>query len=131
MKRLFWLALFGAAVWYGWHHWGGVFGGSRDSEAVIVNSATHAMQRVRLTVDGQTFVRDAIEPEAQVTLPFRVARSSDFRLRWEWRGVDAAPDWRGGQVEPGPTRTRCTLQVFDDGGVVIGCVPMPTAPSSH
>lgn len=131
MKKLFILALFAVAAWYGWHHRELFTGGNRDSEAVLVNSGTRAMQRVRLTVGGQTYVRDAIEPEERAAFPVPLTGQSDFRLRWEWRGLEGAPEWRGGEIVPGPPRSRCTLQVFDDNGVTCNCVPIPTAADAH
>lgn len=126
MKRLLFLAIVAAIAWYGWQHRAGLFGGSTDSEAVLVNGGTRAMLRVRLTVDGQTYVRDVIEPEARTTIPIKVGRVSDFRLRWEWLRLEGAPEWRGGEVTPGPLRSRCTLQVFDDNDVTVNCAPIPT-----
>lgn len=126
MKRLLFLAIVAAIAWYGWQHRTGLFGGSTDSEVVLVNGGTRAMLRVRLTVDGQTYVRDVIEPEARTTIPIKVGRVSDFRLRWEWLRLEGAPEWRGGEVTPGPLRSRCTLQVFDDNDVTVNCAPIPT-----
>lgn len=126
MKRLIIFALVAATAWYGWNNRTRLFGGNTDSEAVIVNSATRAMLRVRLTVDGRTYVREVIEPEARVTIPFALARESDFRLRWDWRGLDVVPEWRGGEVTPGPTRSRCVIEVLDDGSATCSCTPMPT-----
>ena len=131
MKRLFILALFAVAAWYGWKHKELFTAGRSDSEAVLVNSGTRAMLRARLTVDGQTYVADPIEPEGRVVFPIPLTRPSDFRLRWEWRGLEGSPEWRGGEVSPGPPRSRCTLQVFDDNGVTCNCVPMPTAADAH
>ena len=131
MKRLLFLAAIAAVAWYGWQHRTGLFAGTTDSEAVIFNSGTHAMLRVRLTVDGQTYVREVIEPESRVTLPFPVTRVSDFRLRWEWRGLLGMHEWRGGEVLPGPPRSRCTIQVFDDNGATCSCVPIPTGPGAR
>jgi len=126
MKRLLFLAIVGAVAWYGWQNRGAVFGGSADSEVVLVNAGIRAMQRVRLTVDGETYVREVIEPDARAHLPVRVTRVSDFRLVWEWRGLEASRDWQGGQVTPGPPRSRCTIQVFDDNEATVTCVPIPT-----
>jgi hypothetical protein len=128
MKRLFVLAIFAVAGWYGWQHRDVLLAGRTDSEAVLVNSGTRAMLRVRLTVGGQTHVREVIEPDARVEFPFSVSSASDFQLRWEWRGLEGAPEWRGGEVTPGPLRTRCTLQMFDDNAVTVSCVPMPKGP---
>jgi hypothetical protein len=131
MKRLFFLALFAVAAWYGWNHRELFTVGHSDSEAVLVNSGSRAMLRVRITAGGQTYVRDVIEPEAHEVFPIPLTRQSDFRLRWDWRGLEGSPEWRGGEISPGPPRSRCTLQVFDDNGVTCSCVPIPTAADAH
>lgn len=126
MKKLLLLVILAAAGWYGWQHRGAIFGGSSDSEVVLVNSGTRAMLRARLTVDGRTYVREVIEPGARETLPVTVTNASDFRLRWEWRGLEGSFDWRGGEITPGPPRSRCTVEVFDDNEATVACSPMPT-----
>ena len=126
MKRLLFLAIIAVIGWYGWQHRAGVFGGSTDSEVFLVNSGTRAMLRVRLTVDGQTYVREVLEPEGRTKIPVKVGRVSDFRLRWDWRGLEGVPEWRGGEITPGPPRSRCTLEVFDDNDVTVMCGPLPT-----
>ncbi len=126
MKRLLFLAVFAAVAWYGWQHRGLLFKGDTDSEAVLVNGGTRDMLRVRLTVDGKTYVRDVLAQGARTSFSMPVARTSDFRLRWEWQGLEGAPDWRGGEIEPGPPRSRCTLTIYDDNGVTVGCSPLPT-----
>lgn len=128
MKRLLFLAIVVAIGWYGWQHRAVLFTGDTDSVAVLVNDGTRDMLRVRLTVDGQTYVRDVIAQGTQTTIPMPVRRVSDFRLRWEWRGLEGAPNWQGGEVTPGPPRSRCTLTVFDDNGVTVACSPIPTGP---
>ncbi len=127
MKRLLFLVFLVAVVWYGWNHRGGLLTGNTDSEAVLVNEGTREMLRVRLTVDGRTYVRDEIAPGARTTIPIAVSRTSDFRLRWEWKGLEGAPDWRGGEIAPGPPRSRCTITMYDDNDPAVACVPMPTA----
>ncbi len=126
MKRLLLLAIVAAIAWYGWQHRGQLFGGSADSEVVLVNSGTRAMLRARLTVDGQTYVREAVEPGGRETIRVKVANASDFRVQWQWRGLEGAYDWRGGEIAPGPPRSRCTVEVFDDNEAVVACSPMPT-----
>lgn len=126
MKRLLFLVIVAAIAWYGWQNRSGVFGGSTDSEVVLVNGGTRAMMRVRVTVDAQTYVREVVEPGARTKIPVKVGRVSDFRLRWEWRGLEGVPEWRGGEIVPGPPRSRCTLEVFDDNEVTVACGPLPT-----
>lgn len=124
MKKLLFLVLVAAAAWYGWNHRDVLLHRKAGSEAVIVNEGTRAMLRVRLTIGSQTYVREVIEPGERASLPIEVTRTSDFRLRWGWRGLEGSPEWRGGEAEAGPTPLRCTLQVYDDGGVISGCQPI-------
>lgn len=125
MMRLLILALFAFAAWYGWNHREMFTRGRDDTEVVLVNEGSRAMQRVRLRVDGNTYVRDKIEPEESAVFSIPVTHPSDFRLIWEWQGVEGVPEWRGGEVTPGSSRQRCKLQVFEDNGVTCGCVPIP------
>lgn len=131
MKRLLFLVILAAVGWYGWQHRDLFSRRPAGPEVELANGGTRAMQRVRLTVDRETYVRETIEPGARVTFPIRVANASDFRLRWEWRGVEGAFEWRGGSVEPGPGRQRCTIEVFDDNDATVGCVPVADLPGGR
>lgn len=126
MKRLLFLAIVAAVAWYGWQHRSGLFGGTTDSEVILVNSGTRQILRLRVTVDGQTQVREALDPEARVTMRFKVTRVSDFRLQWNWASLEGVPQWRGGEISPAPPRSRCTLEIFDDNEVAVACKPLPT-----
>ena len=116
MKRLVLLVLIGFAAWYGWHHYGGLNRGPAN-EAVIENIADKPMFRVRLTADGQTQVREVIQPGDKAVLPFRVGRDSAFELHWEWRH-GSEMRWTGGLVTAGPVTQRHRFQAMADGGVV-------------
>lgn len=128
MKRLFFLAVIAAIAWYGWNHRDTLFRSDTRSEAVIVNASATPMVRVRLTVAGKGEARDAIEPGQRSTIAFDVPHDTHFRLQWEWRGREGAPQWEGGELLAGPTRERCTLQVFDDGSVTCLCEPLVGTP---
>lgn len=128
MKKLLFLAILVFAGWYGWNHREALFGGNDTSEAVVLNTGTRAMLRVRLTVGGKTQVREVIEPDAKATFVFTLARESDFHLKWDWRGLEGAPQWSGGEAIAAPTRQRCTLQVYDDATVTCTCEPLVGIP---
>jgi len=128
MKRFLLLAIFAFVAWYGWNHRDTLFRPDVSSEAVIVNSGTRPMARVRLTVGGKTQVRELIEPDAKATFVYRLSRPSDFALDWNWQGLELVPSWRGGEALAAPLRQRCTLQVFDDGTVTCTCAPLVGTP---
>lgn len=127
MKKLIILVLIAMTAWYGWKHRESLLHPVHDNEAVIVNAADHGLQRFRVTVDGQTMVREEIEPGASSTLPFHVAHDSDFQLDWQWRGREGRPTWRGGLVTAGAPLSRTTLTVSDDGSVTVASAPLVTA----
>ena len=58
MKRLLILALVAFAAWYGWHHYQELLQKTPKHEAVIVNHSGEVLTRVRLTVGGQTYVKE-------------------------------------------------------------------------
>jgi len=117
MKKLILLALFAAAAWYGWKNREALMHPVPSDQAVIVNAADRALLRVRLTVDGQTMVRDAIEPGASTTFPFHIAHDSDFQMDWQWRGREGRGVWRGGLVTANSPPSSSTLTVSADGSV--------------
>lgn len=119
MKKLLLLVLFAFALHYGWNHRDTLFRRPPGHEAVVVNATDRALLRVRLTVDGQTLVREVVEPGERATLPFQVARDSDFQLEWQWRGREGKANWRGGLVTAGSPPSRTTLTAYADGSVTV------------
>jgi len=117
MKRLILLAIVAAAAWYGWKHYGELRSASRDV-AVIDNQASIAMERVRLTACGSTYVAEEIPAGTSATLPFPVSCDGELTMVWQLQGSDRTYNWSGGEVTSGPIRSRHHLQVTGDGGVV-------------
>jgi hypothetical protein len=126
MKRLIFLAFIGATIWYGWHHYGGLSQGP-SNVAVIQNSSGRVLERVRLTVAGQTFVKEVIEDGSSEEIPFRISRDSEFKLRWQSRGKEGEPEWNGGSIVAGPMVTRQHFTVLGDGGVIWSAEALPSA----
>lgn len=118
MKKLLFLVLVAVAVWYGWKYGPAVFERRPSHEAVVQNRAGTEMSRVRLTVDGQTFVREQLPDGASAVFPFRVGRDATFELVWEWTSRPGEQRWSGGMVPRGPMVQRHTMSVDDDGGVI-------------
>ena len=85
MKKLVLLALIAFAAWYGWKHYKSLLLERRPMhEAVVENQTGVGLTRVRLTVDGQTFVREELPDKGRASFPFRVGRDAAFRLVWQW-----------------------------------------------
>lgn len=118
MKKLLILGLLAFAGWYGWKHYPELTHRAPNHEAVIENRTGRPMTRVRLTVDGQTYVKERIEDEADATIPFRVHDDAAFQLVWQWDNDTVERSWSGGLVPKGPMVQRHHMTVDGDGGVL-------------
>src|SRR5258708_40371058 len=117
MKRLLILALFAFAGWYGWKHYAELRGqGSNDCE--LVNHSGQDLQRLRVSVGGQTVVSETLAENATVHLPFRSDQDGTFEVVWKPTKTDAEYRWRGGTFTHGPVLTRHTFE-FTGGTDVI------------
>jgi hypothetical protein len=123
MKKLFFLVLVIVAGWYGWNHRDTLLHRQGDNEAVIQNSANTSLERVRLTVDGQTLVKESIAQGEKVVLPFRINNDSDFKLVWQWGNRIGERNWEGGMIAPGPMLQRHVFEVDDEGNVTYHAEP--------
>ena len=118
MKKLIILAIVALAIWYGWKHYPDVFSRHPSHEAVVENRTGTGLSRVRLTVDGQTFVKEDLPDGANAVFPFRVSRDASFQLAWEWTSRQGEGSWSGGMVPRGPMVQRHVMTVDGDGGVI-------------
>ena len=118
MKRLLILALVAFAGWNAWKYWPTLFAHTPAHEAVIENHSGTGLTRVRLTVDGQTFVKEELPASEQVVFPFRVGHDATFTLVWQWSDRMGESHWSGGMVPVGPMVRRYTMTVETDAGVV-------------
>ena len=118
MKRLLLLVLFAVALWYGWQHWGDLVHRRPGHEAVIENTSGREMTRVRLSVAGQTFVKESIPDDAKAVFPFRVDHDATFELVWSFADAPAEQSWSGGMVPRGPMLQRHIMTVDGDGAVL-------------
>jgi hypothetical protein len=117
MNRLILLLLVALAAWYGWKHWKDLRDAPRD-EVVIVNESGRVLVRVRLSVGGQTYVRESIAQGERAAFPFPVAGDGTLALKWQYDREELDQSWSGGLVTAGPMRTRHVVRVMQDGGVV-------------
>jgi hypothetical protein len=109
MKRLIFLIVVAFVAWYGWNHRQDLFQRKTTHEAVIENHSGSDVTRIRLKVDGQTLVKEALADGETARLPFRVNRDSGFDLVWTVRGGDQS--WSGGMVPAGPMAQRHTFTI--------------------
>ena len=118
MKKLIFLLLVALAAWYGYKHYPELLNRGPGHDAVIENQSGLTMERVRLTVDGQTFVKESLENGASVVFPFRVTTDASFTLLWEWKEKLGEGHWSGGMVPKGPMAQRHRMQIDGDGAVI-------------
>ncbi len=118
MKRLIFLLLLAAVAWYGWQHRAELFERKSGHEAVIENLSGREMTRVRLSVGGQTFVKESIPDGGKVAFTFRVASDASFELTWQFAGAPSEMAWSGGMVPRGPMLQRHVMSVDPDGAVL-------------
>jgi len=117
MKKLHFLALVAFAAWYGWKH-PDVFHKHPSNEVVIDNQTGHGLERVRVGVGGQTFVKETIAEGTRASIPFRVDEDASFDLVWVVTGVQGEQHWTGGMVPKGPLAQRFTLTIDGDNQVL-------------
>jgi hypothetical protein len=129
MKKILILVVLGIAVWQAREHWNDLFEPAPSHQAVIRNKSRHVIERVRLTIDGRTFVRERIDPEAEAMIPFKVAHDASFSMLWQWGDMQGEPRWSGGFVTPGPLVQRHVIVIHDDASVVYLPEALPARPS--
>ena len=118
MKRLFLILLLLAAAWYAWQHRGDLLHRQPGHQAVIENHSGRELTRVRLSVGGQTFVKESIPDDGDAVFPFRVDRDATFELAWTFGDASAEQSWSGGMVPRGPMQQRHIMTVDGDGAVL-------------
>lgn len=117
MKKLIFLCIVVAAVWYGYHHYPELIHRTPRHEVVVENHSGHPIERLRVIVGGQTFVREKLEPNGTAVFPFRVNADSPFELTWQYGDAIGEFRWRGGFVAAGPMVQRHGMSILDRGGV--------------
>jgi hypothetical protein len=118
MKRLLLLILFGVALWYGWQHRDDLLHRQQGHEAVIENTSGRELTRVRLSVGGQSFVKESIPDGERAVFPFRVDSDATFNLVWSFAGSANERSWSGGMVPRGPMLQRHVMIVDPDGEIL-------------
>lgn len=117
MKRLVIFLLFVLAAWYGYHHYREIFEKVPKNEAVVHNNSGETLTRVRLTVGGQTFVREEMAADERVTFSFALKQDSKFKLDWLYAAKINEGHWTGGGATAGPKVSRYVFTVQPDADV--------------
>lgn len=117
MKRLLTMAVIAAIAWYGWKHYAGLRSGP-SNVAVLDNQSGRQIERVRLTVDQQTLVKETVADGAKSEVPFRIQHDSDFHLVWQSEGKMGEAEWTGGTITAGPMVSRNRFVFLPDGSVI-------------
>ena len=118
MKRLVILVVIGIAVWIAWKRGPNVFDKLPEHDVVVKNQGTAAIERLRVTVAGRTFVRETLAIGEAVAWPFRTENDSDFQLVWEFKSRMGEKRWTGGRVARGPLVQTHRLRIDDDGALL-------------
>jgi hypothetical protein len=118
MKQLIILAIIAFAAWYGWHHYHDLLVHHPKHDVIIENHSGRGMERVRLAVGSQNFVKEDIPDNSSVTFAFWVSEDASFTLTWKWAGQDFDQHWSGGSVPRGPMVQVHHLNVDGDGGII-------------
>ena len=117
MKKLILLGIIAAAAWWGYQrNWD--FSQADANEAVLVNRSGRVLERIRLTIGGETLVREVLEDGERSTLTFRNQREGAFKLVWSARGQMGERSWSGGHLIGGPTASTHTFEFDSENGVV-------------
>ena len=120
MKKLILLILVVAAGWFGWKNYPQLFERRAGHDAIVQNESGTEIKRLRLTVDGQTLVKESLADGQSATFPFKVTSDATFELVWD-QGHERT--WRGGMVPRGPMLQRHVFRIDADGEIMYRAEP--------
>lgn len=118
MKKLIFMLLVALAAWYGYKHYPEILHRQGTHDLVIENNTGKPMERIRVMVDGQTLVKEALGDGEKATIPFRVQNDASFRMEWEYATQLGTRNWSGGMVPKGPMLQRHILSIDPDDAVM-------------
>jgi hypothetical protein len=117
MKRLIIFLLVVAAAWFGYKKYPEFVSQRPGHVAVVENGMSATLERVRVTVDGQTFAKESIPENGTAEFPFKVNNDSPFRVDWRVQGRLGEFTWSGGMVPRGPMLQRHIFRIGEDNQV--------------
>ena len=117
MRRLFFLALFAAAAWFGWNNWRGLIKAPGD-EIVVVNHSGYTIERVRIGIGDNLAVFESVPNGNEQRRPWRGQAGGLFQVAWKPGDRVGESVWRGGAFEPSATPRVHRFEVATGGKVV-------------
>ena len=118
MKRLLILIFVAFVAWNAWKYWPTIAHRQPYHEAVVANRSGTTLERVRLAIGDQTFVKETLPNGEKAVFPFRVGGDATFSLLWQWSDRMGESRWSGGRVTNGPMVQRFTMDIDSDAGVI-------------
>ncbi len=125
LKNLLFLAILAAAVWYGSRHYQTLMP-SKTGDIEVVNSSGHGVDRLRISVNGQTTVVESLENGATRRVPFQPQSDGVFRAVWTARGTLGEPMWSGGNASAGPELKTYRFEFRENNAVIWSSRLKPT-----
>src|SRR2546425_9594010 len=114
MKKLLILAVIAFAVWQAKLHYGDLLHRRASHEAVVENGSGRNIERLRLNIGGQIFVKERLPSGEQAVFHFNVNRDASFHMTWQWENSMEEKSWNGGMVYRGPMVQRHLMNIEDD-----------------
>ena len=97
LKRLVFLAVLVAAVWYGSKHYKDLIPRT-SGDVEVVNHSGRAIHALRISVGEQTVAVEDLEDGATRLVSFQPNSDGTFRLVWASSGVLGERIWSGGSA---------------------------------
>lgn len=117
MARWLLVALLLAAGTYGWMR-SAARRAHGSHEVVAVNRSGRTLERLRLSVGGESVTLDSLAVGARERVPFHCSHDGTFDVAWRVRGDDEPRHWRGGRYTNGPLPLRYRFEFTRGDGVI-------------
>jgi hypothetical protein len=117
LKKLVFLAIVVAAVWYGSKHYQTLMP-TKSGDIEVVNHSGRGVDRLRISVNNQTIVIESLEDGATTKVPFQPKSDGMFTLIWVARGLQGEPTWSGGNASAGPELKTHKFEFRENAGVI-------------
>jgi len=129
MKRLLVLTVLAFAAWQAWQHYPELGKPRPAHQLVISNGTGHPVERIRMKIGGQSFVKETLARGESASFEFRVSRDTGFHLTWWRQDGNGEHNWQGGLVPRGPMVHRYVFTIARGGGVTYTIQEIPQPPS--
>jgi len=118
MRKIIFLALVIMAGYYAWQHAPALLKRPPAHRLVVTNESRVNVERLRIKVGGQTFVKELLPSGETVTFSLRVHRDEPLSMTWRWSDSENEDHWEGGTVTQGPIAQDHLLSIMGGATVV-------------